>query len=325
MEDRDWFESKNIIVWGGGIAYQINKYWFNKNNIRISYICDNDKTKQGKYIDEIKIISPADLVNIANCFIFITIFRNAILRIIHKQLANLSIPAISLWKYVTLVNRNKLYSVMQILTDVHSKNTYVEIIKTRIAGTEYQDKITSRDKYFVFPPFGGAYHNEIFIDAGAFVGDTLELFLFNKEGIFNKYYCFEPSFQYYSALLNRVKRLKIEWALPEDKIFCINAGVGYQKNNPSCIALDSFFNNEQITFIKADIEGAEIDMLSGAQYSIINNKPKIAIAIYHRCTDLYEIPLLLNKFVPEYKFFIRHHSFTLEDTVLYCCYDNYGG
>jgi len=46
-------------------------------------------------------------------------------------------------------------------------------------------------------------------------------------------------------------------------------------------------------------------------------KPKIAIAIYHKNKDIWEIPLWLKKLVPEYSFFIRHHSFSLDDTVLY--------
>jgi hypothetical protein len=71
------------------------------------------------------------------------------------------------------------------------------------------------------------------------------------------------------------------------------------------------------TFIKMDIEGAEIDALYGAKNTIINNKPKLAICIYHSNEHFYEIPLLIHNWVPEYRIYVRHHSYTAADTVMY--------
>jgi hypothetical protein len=66
-----------------------------------------------------------------------------------------------------------------------------------------------------------------------------------------------------------------------------------------------------------DIEGAEIDALYGAKNTIINNKPKLAICIYHSNEHFYEIPLLIHNWVPEYRIYVRHHSYTAADTVMY--------
>ncbi len=73
---------------------------------------------------------------------------------------------------------------------------------------------------------------------------------------------------------------------------------------------------KRITFIKMDIEGAEIEALKGAEQTIQTQKPKLAICIYHRDSHLYEIPLMIKKMVPEYRFWIRHHSDTASETVV---------
>jgi len=67
-----------------------------------------------------------------------------------------------------------------------------------------------------------------------------------------------------------------------------------------------------------DIEGAEYNALLGTQNIIKQYKPKLEICIYHRNEHFYNIPLLLKKWVPEYKMFIGHHSDCWSDTVLYC-------
>jgi hypothetical protein len=71
-----------------------------------------------------------------------------------------------------------------------------------------------------------------------------------------------------------------------------------------------------------DLEGAEVDALYGAKNTIIKNKPKLAISIYHTDEHLYQIPLLIHDWVPEYTLYIRHHSDYTPDTVLYAVLDD---
>jgi len=63
---------------------------------------------------------------------------------------------------------------------------------------------------------------------------------------------------------------------------------------------------EEITFIKMDIEGAEVAALLGTQNHIKRSKPKLAISLYHKLPDLIEIPRLIRQLVPEYKFYFQH-------------------
>lgn len=45
---------------------------------------------------------------------------------------------------------------------------------------------------------------------------------------------------------------------------------------------------------------------------------ELAICIYHKETDLYEIPILLKQLQAGYKMDIRHHMLNFYETVLYC-------
>ena len=65
------------------------------------------------------------------------------------------------------------------------------------------------------------------------------------------------------------------------------------------------------------MEGADIPALMGSEKTIKRCKPKLALSIYHNIEDLWEIPLLVKKMVPEYKLFVRHHTTHLWDKILY--------
>ncbi len=82
------------------------------------------------------------------------------------------------------------------------------------------------------------------------------------------------------------------------------------------VALDSCVQ-EKVTFIKMDIEGAELKALEGAKQLITKYRPKLAICIYHKREDMWEIPYFIKSLVPEYKLYIRHYSNYDYETVLY--------
>ena len=66
-----------------------------------------------------------------------------------------------------------------------------------------------------------------------------------------------------------------------------------------------------------DIEGAEREAIIGARNIIKSQKPKMAVSIYHKKEDIWELPKLLIEINPEYKFYLRHYSFRDAETVLY--------
>jgi FkbM family methyltransferase len=87
----------------------------------------------------------------------------------------------------------------------------------------------------------------------------------------------------------------------------------------SVVTLDKELENEPISFIKMDLEGWEMNALRGAETIIRNNKPKLAIAVYHSAKDFREIPQFLLKINPRYRVFLRHYTQGWSETVMYFC------
>lgn len=65
----------------------------------------------------------------------------------------------------------------------------------------------------------------------------------------------------------------------------------------------------------------DIDALPGAENVIIRGKPLLAISVCHRTGDMFAIIDYLRCMVPEYRFWFRHHSIGVTDTVLYVSVD----
>ena len=69
--------------------------------------------------------------------------------------------------------------------------------------------------------------------------------------------------------------------------------------------IDTLLKDKKISYLKADIEGFELEMLKGAEKTIKTNKPKIAITTYHAQNNPNEIIELIKSYVPEYQFYVK--------------------
>jgi hypothetical protein len=65
-----------------------------------------------------------------------------------------------------------------------------------------------------------------------------------------------------------------------------------------------------------DIEGAELAALNGARHIIAGDSPLLAISAYHLLEHLWEIPLAISRFNPNYRYYLRQHG-GLCETVCY--------
>ncbi len=66
-----------------------------------------------------------------------------------------------------------------------------------------------------------------------------------------------------------------------------------------------------------DVEGVELKSLMGAHDTILRDRPKLAVSIYHKYEDMIQIPLYIKSLVPEYRLYVRHYSNNACETVLY--------
>uniref|UniRef100_UPI00405665CD FkbM family methyltransferase n=1 Tax=Acetatifactor sp. TaxID=1872090 RepID=UPI00405665CD len=74
---------------------------------------------------------------------------------------------------------------------------------------------------------------------------------------------------------------------------------------------------ECVIFIILDVEGAELKALQGAHNTIIRNYPRLAISVYYKLEDIFEISKYILSLHNDYKLYIRHYQFSECETILY--------
>ena len=157
--------------------------------------------------------------------------------------------------------------------------------------------------------------DEVFVDGGAYVGDTLATFLSWTSGRYRSYHAFEPD-------AGNFAQLAVATATDPTRIHAVMAGLGRESGQAHFLATDTadarlvssevagaltvpivslddyFADGELPTMIKMDIEGAEREALMGACHTISSASPSLAISAYHFPFDLWQIPLLMARLVP---------------------------
>lgn len=143
-----------------------------------------------------------------------------------EQLESLALDYLTVDEYVFAKRADKILKCVELMDDEESAETYTEIIESRLTGRLPGRKFISHDQYFVLPEFRAVSEKEVFVDCGAFVGDSVEKYISVHDGTFGGIIAFEPDILNYRAMEVRIKRINSEWAFQSDKIQLINAGVG---------------------------------------------------------------------------------------------------
>ena len=185
------------------------------------------------------------------------------------------------------------------------------LITTFLAGQyQYEDKVK-------------VTKGDIFIDGGACFGDTA---LWAYQNGASKVYSFEPSPYNFTMLQKNIE------ANGHDTKLCFNqavsnthdpikfaaapgmAGASHADSNGNievgCVILDEWVKEQKIkpTFLKLDIEGAEVSALKGAKEIITKYHPKLTICLYHQLSDMWEVPLLIKNYYAGYRFYCRKNN-----------------
>ena len=227
------------------------------------------------------------------------------------------------------INRNT-----ELLKDSKSKDVYQKMISFRYTHDLKQFPEYNIDSaYFV----DGVVQHEtqgVFIDCGAYTGDSAQAYLkYNKEQ-YKRIVCFEPDDANYLKLernlsgYDNIELVKAGvWS--SDTVLFFQSGGGsassIQKDGErgkttvsiNVCAIDNNPYCKDATYIKMDIEGSEYEALSGARETILRNRPMLAICIYHSDEDMIRLIQWINNLDLGYVFYVRQHSFDENDTVLY--------
>jgi FkbM family methyltransferase len=230
-------------------------------------------------------------------------------------------PFVTGWAQDFAENEREYRWLHKVLVDRRSKNVLKAVLAYRRDGDVLAlERMRTRDLYAP-PVVPWAEFEEIVVDAGAYRGDTVDLW--RARGA-RRVFAFEPDRANYIALLEHCA----EW--PE--VTCFNAGlyshdgkVAFEGEGRAAsaggsgwadvVTLDSLAL--QPTFIKMNIEGAEPEALGGARQTIEHCKPTLALSVYHRADHLWRIARLVRSFAPSYELFLRQHEGGCVETVLY--------
>lgn len=347
-------QGKKIIIYGMGNTACLYQEGFERlapEGFYVDAYCDSDseKLKKEKFCGK-PVVRIEDLVGQKNICILICTPVPEFVQEIAVRLKAYELPYYLLDEVIIKQHAAEVLKCYDLLADEESKKVYADIILSHIQGRYPKaESCTYGNAYFALNRFKGRNRPEIFVDCGSYVGETVEQYIWSRDGVFDKIVAFEPDKDNYAAMVKRINRLKEEWNFKADAIQLFPYGVadrngemifeshgadnglgskfvmasGEEDSGGKCNRVVSL--DEQIpykyTFLKADIESYEYKMIAGAKMGIQNNRPLLAICIYHNAVDLYSIPLFIQSLVKEYHMAVRHHSNTLLETVLYCWCD----
>lgn len=168
-----------------------------------------------------------------------------------------------------------------------------------------------------------------YIDGGAFDGDTIRRYIAASDGQFSRIIAFEPDPITYSRLKSnfasepRVEPMKVGLHRRKGILRFVNdasraallSNVG--EVEVPVISIDEVLNNAPVSYIKLNIEGAEIEALEGARTSILRHHPILAISAYHAPDHLWRVPELIHAMQSDYQLHLRQQDGGAVETVIY--------
>jgi FkbM family methyltransferase len=223
-------------------------------------------------------------------------------------------------------NQDHYETTFNLLADDKSKETFIKVINFKITfDFNFMKGFTNnhQEQYFDFDILP-AIKDIVFVDGGAYIGDTLPQIIKNYPD-FKKIYLIEPNELHIGIAKKNFADIQnlefIQCGLGSQKILSLEAAHNqdncdhhYQATNIN--TLDNIIK-EKVDFIKLDIEGAEQDAIQGAKYIIKEYTPVLAICIYHKAEDWYKVPQEVLKINPNYKIYLRHYMEGIYETVMY--------
>ena len=235
-------------------------------------------------------------------------------------------------------HKNELSEVRGFLEDDLSRSVFDAVVSYKLTGV-YMSLRPVESPLEEISSLISLPENASYIDLGAYNGDTVSLYtkLFPR---IRKIVAVEPDARNFRKLSETTSAL----FGPEDEdpasgnsgkisVSCIRALVSdhdgtafIPKNrgrgghetadatkgeNLTAVSLVTLLSDLPASLIKLDVEGNELAALTGGENIILRDRPSLIVSCYHRSEDLFTLPLLLKKLVPEYRVYMRHHPHLL--------------
>lgn len=343
--------NKLVILYGAGVGVSWYIKLMQKYNIPVEAIVDGNRNDDNDF----KCIADIPIISFDKCCILykevlFVISAPAHAQIISERIQK-RIPSSNIFTFDPTLNvlQNRittdqfrgfvkqntsgLLEIYNALEDEISRDTMHHIIYGSITNDiRCYEKHVESNIYFPDIVIKRLTEQEVFVDIGAFTGDSIKDFMKAVNHKYKKIFAFEPDGQNILELKRTISGHDIEiiqkgcYSQNQIMYFKNEGGIdesahltSKEKSTDSVevVSLD-YAISESISYIKMDVEGVELEVLKGAEELITKYHPKLAISIYHKLEDILEIPqYLLSKY--NYKIYMRHQwNCGGTDTVLYC-------
>lgn len=338
--------ASDIVVYGAGYFAQSVLSCWKGRELPIRYLIDGDPKKQGTDWHNYSVFSPKTLIeDQAKPLVVIAVMDSSFLI---NSLETIGVAYLFAERdgtvgylpgHYLLRHREDCEKLYSLLADDLSRYVFLSVIIARIfqdfrfpmIGNIFTDRCSSHPQYFPrdLPPLK---NGEQYLDCGVFDGDSLVCFALEAarlgikgwkalgiEGDSNNVARARQNIA--NVGLSDVSIIESVLGSGQEKIddLCLHNCLGSEiKSDISSAALDDLIADFEPTFLKMDIEGAEMQALIGGRRTILNFQPRLAICTYHSTAELIDIPLFINSNFPNYELYLRHHrAGSLWETVCY--------
>lgn len=324
-------ETRPIFIYGMGDGAQKIMNVFSARGIKVSGIFASDDFVRGHYFEGFKVKRLSEVEEEYEDFVVILAFAAGYRELVDKihdiaskhtlYVPDVPVVGSGLFTYDYCVeHESELQAVYDMLADDFSRKVYANIINFKISGNiKYLDEVTT-PKVDIYKEIIRPNLNEVYVDLGAYNGDTIEEFLTVTRGKYISIYAMEPDRKNFKKLCRNTENLlhvyaynSVAWSCETQIPFSTKAGRQSSVVTTGQLAearsVDGMLDGEQATIIKMDVEGCEREAIWGSAHTIKKYSPKLMVSLYHRNEDIFELPLLIKKLNPDYKCYIRHQLY----------------
>ena len=220
-------------------------------------------------------------------------------------------------------------------TDARSREAFDALVALRTEARYTPALRPDAGPQYLDPSVRGWVPAEVacLVDGGAYDGDTLANFAASGVRV-RSAHAFEPDPVNHAALARRAKALHDASGVAVTVWPCgLGAGASQVRFDASggeashasaqggtviqCVGLDEALHGHPVDFVKLDVEGAELDALRGMEGLLRARRPRLALSLYHRPEDLWELPRFVAGLGVGYRMALRLHGHDGFDAVLY--------
>ncbi len=324
-------ETRPIYLYGMGDGAEKIMQVFREKSIPLAGIFASDEFVRGHSFCGYKVQKLSEIEAVCDDFVIVLAFAAGYQSLVDQIVAlsarhTLIVPDVpvvgdGLFTYDYCVEHAvELEKVYNMLADDASRRVYAGIINFKISGEIYYLLDVQSPKSEVYKNILHVTSNEIYVDLGAYNGDTIEELLAYTRGKYIRIYAVEPDKKNYKKLAKSLEGKEyvypyqaVAWCKDTQVPFSTKAGrqstvtaVGQKMQARS---VDSILAARPATLIKMDVEGCEREAIWGASQTIARYAPSLMVALYHRNEDIFSLPLLIEKLCPDYAFYLRHQLY----------------